>query len=584
MNDEQTQNTNNPTQDHIDKSVNRIVLMSLLIVGIIVIIACAAIVIWLMLFASNIKSTSSVVTYSTSAITDQESVQEPKNITSSFKFIKPKKTTLPIYKKTSIEQSTIDIENAEYYLVAENTQLNAKAYMVSAPFMGPSGPWPGAINNFFVEDDSGQYLILDKNNIETWNYDAIVSQINSDIRIVSKYDGLPSFPIEFTSNNLKFQSLGTIVNFDTTSPRVGDKSVTKKDKNIDDFSFFKKYTTLSNYDPDSMKSTEVPGYFSRRTYLLQELINYGVYYIPEIHFMSDNRIPMVNWIDDRSTEDVYSSDSDVCGGFYAGYNVAVINDEGQKDLVYVGNTKKGEKLYQIDDVESPILKALYNDYKVGREGNVLSMAEFSKTPNHFLYKDALGDFIVFQNEKYKRLAECGKPVVYLYPTEVTDVKVKVGAKVKISDPAYEDGWDVTAYPSGKLLVSGKEYDSLFWEGKGDGLYPYTKDYGFVVKRDNLEKTLWTHLAKLGLNEKESSDFMEFWLPKMPNTPYVRLTWLGTSEMNSLAPLTVEPKPDTVIRIFLDFEGLDSAKILFAQKLSSLERRGFTLVEWGGLLR
>jgi hypothetical protein len=78
--------------------------------------------------------------------------------------------------------------------------------------------------------------------------------------------------------------------------------------------------------------------------------------------------------------------------------------------------------------------------------------------------------------------------------------------------------------------------------------------------------------------------MAFWLPKMPDKPYVRLTWFGTNDMNKLAPLYVEPKPDTIIRVFLDFEGLDNPIGLTPQKLSSIPRTGFTLIEWGGLLR
>jgi len=89
---------------------------------------------------------------------------------------------------------------------------------------------------------------------------------------------------------------------------------------------------------------------------------------------------------------------------------------------------------------------------------------------------------------------------------------------------------------------------------------------------------------MGLNEKEMADFLEFWLPKMPNTPYVRLTWFGNKLMDRLAPIFVMPKPETIIRVFLDFEGLGSKINLPPQKLSSPARKGFTVVEWGGLLR
>jgi hypothetical protein len=77
--------------------------------------------------------------------------------------------------------------------------------------------------------------------------------------------------------------------------------------------------------------------------------------------------------------------------------------------------------------------------------------------------------------------------------------------------------------------------------------------------------------------------MEFWTDLLPQDPYVRLTWLNTSEMDRLAPLSVSPAPDTSIRIFLEFEGYSTPVKLIPQNLKSVPRQGFTLVEWGGLL-
>jgi hypothetical protein len=71
---------------------------------------------------------------------------------------------------------------------------------------------------------------------------------------------------------------------------------------------------------------------------------------------------------------------------------------------------------------------------------------------------------------------------------------------------------------------------------------------------------------------------------MPNTHFVRLTWFGTAAMNQLAPLSISPKPDTLIRVFLDFEGLNQKIDLQPQQLTSAPRTGFTVIEWGGLLR
>lgn len=70
---------------------------------------------------------------------------------------------------------------------------------------------------------------------------------------------------------------------------------------------------------------------------------------------------------------------------------------------------------------------------------------------------------------------------------------------------------------------------------------------------------------------------------MPDKPYVRITWLGTNDMNALARIDVTPKPDSMIRVFMDYEGLNNMQTLTPQKFVPIERKGFTLVEWGGLL-
>jgi hypothetical protein len=177
-------------------------------------------------------------------------------------------------------------------------------------------------------------------------------------------------------------------------------------------------------------------------------------------------------------------------------------------------------------------------------------------------------------------------VIYLYPENPTNVNVRVGAKVRISEPFYEPeiGWqNVLANPDGELIYHGQKYDSLYWEGLGYGNYPDVRNVGTVVEQKDLLATVEKQLKQQGLNGKETADFMEFWADKLPKTPFVKLTWFSTAQMNELAPIFISPRPQTVIRVFLDARGLQSPVSLRPQVLTAPERRGFTLVEWGGLL-
>jgi len=254
----------------------------------------------------------------------------------------------------------------------------------------------------------------------------------------------------------------------------------------------------------------------------------------------------------------------------------------------IGKTSSGKPVYQIVDPNSQFVKFLYNLYKVGRDYEgappILNINDFANQQNHLLWQDSQGDWQIFLSSEYSALAECGKPVIYLYPQTETQVKVQVGAKITKSEPTYpEKGWSVTAKPNGELTYQNQSYSYLFWEGLGNGIYPDYHDQGTLVSQKDLISTVYKQLSQLGLNQKESADFMEFWQPRLPKTSYVRLTWLNTKDMDTLAPLNVSPKPDTSIRIFLEFEGLEKPIILKSQKLTAPERNGFTLIEWGGLL-
>ena len=91
------------------------------------------------------------------------------------------------------------------------------------------------------------------------------------------------------------------------------------------------------------------------------------------------------------------------------------------------------------------------------------------------------------------------------------------------------------------------------------------------------------LAALGLVQKEINDFKEYWLPKMQAKPYYFVTFLPQDQFNEIAPLSVNPKPDTVIRIFMDYQGLNQPEKVVEPVIKTPKRIGFTVVEWGGAL-
>lgn len=178
-------------------------------------------------------------------------------------------------------------------------------------------------------------------------------------------------------------------------------------------------------------------------------------------------------------------------------------------------------------------------------------------------------------------AKVQKPVVYLYPETTTEVAVQLDVKgsLTVTYPKYQNGWKVTAEPDGTLKdADGKEYNYLYWEAETNTRFDMSE--GFCVKGSETAEFLEKALAELGLTRREANEFIVYWLPLMEKNAYNVISFQGKAYTDS-AVLTVEPKPDTVIRVFMTWYGSKKPVSLKPQILTAPERKGFTVVEWGG---
>lgn len=176
-----------------------------------------------------------------------------------------------------------------------------------------------------------------------------------------------------------------------------------------------------------------------------------------------------------------------------------------------------------------------------------------------------------------------KPVIYLYPTKETEVEVRLmlDGALTASYPDYGDGWRVVAQPDGTLTDrdTGRDYYCLFWEGTSRAEYDLSS--GFVVPGADTADFLEETLARLGFTQREADEFIIYWLPRMEGNPY-NLISFQTRAYTDAAVLEVDPRPDTVIRVFMVWKPLEEPVGVEEQVLERPpERQGFVLVEWGG---
>lgn len=181
-----------------------------------------------------------------------------------------------------------------------------------------------------------------------------------------------------------------------------------------------------------------------------------------------------------------------------------------------------------------------------------------------------------------------KPVIYLYPETPmhVDVKVETNGKIVVSNPLYPPGgWqNVLAYPDGKLIYQDKEYRELFYETESGEIAKPAK--GIIIASLEVEEKLKTILYRIGLNEWESQEFMDFWIPKLKNlnSNYILFSIVDKTIKGKVDKVVIDPKPDTKIEFLVYFKPLDfpiAIKPLALPKRP--ERIGFTSVEWGGTI-
>ena len=68
---------------------------------------------------------------------------------------------------------------------------------------------------------------------------------------------------------------------------------------------------------------------------------------------------------------------------------------------------------------------------------------------------------------------------------------------------------------------------------------------------------------------------------MEKNKYNYIRFETIDEINENLKLEITPEPETLIRINMEFKGLSKPIDVEEQKLEKVERKGYTVVEWGG---
>jgi hypothetical protein len=175
----------------------------------------------------------------------------------------------------------------------------------------------------------------------------------------------------------------------------------------------------------------------------------------------------------------------------------------------------------------------------------------------------------------------GKPNIYLYSDRDLTAQVRLAPEeaITVSDPVYQPGkgWQAEIR-NGTLNGNG---DFLFYEGTGPDS-GWQKEEGYIIHASSREQDMASMLGPYGFNEKETSEFIEYWASHLVEDVDFVFYPQETDAVERVMPLSVSPKPDHVMRIWFYAEPLVS----IPEPVTSPERiirEGFYVVEWGVII-
>ena len=184
-----------------------------------------------------------------------------------------------------------------------------------------------------------------------------------------------------------------------------------------------------------------------------------------------------------------------------------------------------------------------------------------------------------------------KPVIYAYSEKEIDVSMELNYFGKLTFTYLQienNKWQFKTKKDENLTdKKGKNYPYIFYEGLLNEKLRFSQEkgryFGNIVKKDSIINFLEKTLSELAFNEKEQTDFISFWGPRMSSYEKVFVQFLIGEEYDKIATLKINPKPDNLRRIYLIFSEISDTNTIYLerQRFYPFNRSGFTVLEWGG---
>ncbi len=219
--------------------------------------------------------------------------------------------------------------------------------------------------------------------------------------------------------------------------------------------------------------------------------------------------------------------------------------------------------------------------------------------------DNKGYYLLSTTKDYKiqMFAELCKPAVYIYdiherknsltlPIQQWDYFTKL-----IPEFSNKQTWNFQSTNHWSVKMNSQSYDYLYYALK-------TQDYKhnthwWIVLWENIETFFDDKLNKINFNEKEKTDFIEYWIPKYEAGKYYFVSFKYKQDLDKIIPLNFSITPNSEFRVLLDSYELDDVsdfqkRFLYSTVWDKLDSKliqsykrntqDLEVFEWGGVLQ
>lgn len=296
-------------------------------------------------------------------------------------------------------------------------------------------------------------------------------------------------------------------------------------------------------------------------------------------------------------------------GEYIPYNYYQVKKDVFDSDIAAGTAVMKGKILDIN--ENPVAGGLVSNFDRSRfcysdaKGNYSMVLSVQDTAV-FFYHQNYGEIVIwkydFQSQHQVEInfitmehteipVTLEKPVIYFYSDQQLSASVSIDHPDLIfTYPVSNGNWSINVQPDGTVLNNAdkKVYPYIFWEGKSENIAYDKKNNqveGNLIASEDVVSFLESSLTSLGLNQKEQTDFITYWGPRMISSEYVFIQFvLDERVAESVGDLTITPAPESFRRVYMLFTPLNYPAVPFEykqQQFSTFNRTGFTVLEWGG---